>query len=129
MVRFTPKPYTIQEAVCSTAVKTAYDIGARIIIVITETGAIARMVAKYRPKHMILALCVQFSVIRNLNLTWGIQTLRIASNIGTENIINDAIRYSVSKGYAEKGDQIVCLLGQNEETPENVNLMKIAICE
>jgi len=78
--------------------------------------------------QMILALCFKYSVIHNLNLTWGIHSLRIASNIGTDNLINDAIRYSVSKGYAEKGDQIICLLGQNEESLENVNLMKIATC-
>ena len=128
-MKYTPKPFSILEGVCFSTIKIANDIRARIIIVITETGANARMIAKYKPKQMILALCFQFSVIRNLNLTRGVQTLRIASNIRTENIINDAIKYAVSKGYAEKGDQIVCLLGQNEETQENTNIIKIVTCQ
>lgn len=56
LVKYSESPVTVQEAVCSSAVKTASDIGARLIIVITETGAIARIVAKYRPRQLILAL-------------------------------------------------------------------------
>lgn len=124
-----PKPLSVEESVCATAVKTAYEIDAKIIIIITETGALARMIAKYKPKQLVLALCVKFSVIKTLNLTRGIKTLRIASNIGTNNLVNDAINYIVSKGFAKQGDKILALLCQNEETPENANLMKISTVE
>jgi len=72
-----------------------------------------------------LALCVQGSVIRNLNLIRGIKTLRITSTIGTDNLISDAIQFAVRQGYTESGDQILCLLGENEDSPENINLMKV----
>lgn len=54
--KYTPKPIDIKEAVCCSAVKTAEDICASLIIVITENGATARLVSKYRPVQNILAL-------------------------------------------------------------------------
>lgn len=65
------------------------------------------------------------SVIRQLNLSRGVLTLKIPSFIGTDNLINDAIKYSLESNYIKKGDNVVCIMGQNEETPEYVNIMKI----
>ena len=41
---------------CAAAVKTADDIDASLIVVITENGLTARTIAKYRPKMKVLAL-------------------------------------------------------------------------
>ncbi len=54
--KYTGAPPTTQVSVCSSAVKTASDINAALIIVITENGLTARLVAKYRPNKPILAL-------------------------------------------------------------------------
>ena len=51
--------------------------------------------------------------------------MKISTHLGTDNLIHDAIDYAVKRNYAQKGDKVVCLLGQNEETPENINLLKI----
>lgn len=40
---------TPAESVASSAVKTASDVGASLIVVLTESGSSARLVAKYRP--------------------------------------------------------------------------------
>ena len=125
ITKYTPRPISTKEAVCSAAVRTAEDINASLIIVITETGATARLVAKYRPVQPVLALCMSASVIRQLNITRGVLTLKIPSFLGTDNLINDAMKYAVEAGYCKSGDNIVCLLGQNEESPEAVNIMKI----
>jgi len=116
---------SVYESVCCSAVKTAQDINAMLIIVITENGSTARMVAKYRPKVPILALCMSSDVIRNLCLTRGVSGLKIPSFIGNDNLINDAIKFARDAGQCHKGDNIVCIMGQNEETPEIVNLLKI----
>lgn len=46
----------VSEAVASSAVKTAIDVGARMLVVLTESGRTARMVSKYRPQQPILVL-------------------------------------------------------------------------
>ena len=92
---------------------------------ITENGTTARMVAKYKPKQQILALCMASNVIRNLNLSRGVFTLKIPSFIGNDNLINDAMKFALESGHCQKGDNVVCIMGQNEETPEMVNILKI----
>jgi pyruvate kinase len=125
ITKYTAKPISTKEAVCSAAVRTSQDINASLIVVITESGATARLVAKYKPTQIILALCMSSSVIRQLNITRGVITLKIPSFLGTDNLINDAMKYATDSGYCKKGDNVVCLLGQNEEAPEYVNIMKI----
>jgi len=44
------------EAVCSSAVRTAMDMGAPLILALTETGYTARLIAKYRPLQTVLAV-------------------------------------------------------------------------
>jgi pyruvate kinase len=65
------------------------------------------------------------SIIRQLNTSRGIKALKIPSFIGTDNLINDAIKYSIESNYIKKGDKVVALMGQNEETPEYVNIIKV----
>jgi pyruvate kinase len=65
------------------------------------------------------------SVIRQLNISRGIKTLKIPSFIGTENLLNDAVTYAEKEGFVSKGDRIVCLMGQKEETPDQVNIIKV----
>jgi pyruvate kinase len=56
MCKNTKKPYSTQEACCASAVKTAEDIDASLLVVITENGLTARLLSKYRPPQHILAL-------------------------------------------------------------------------
>jgi len=60
-----------------------------------------------------------------MNLTRGVKGMKISTYMGTENLINEAIAHAVEANYAQKGDNVVCLLSHNEEQPDNVNLLKI----
>jgi pyruvate kinase len=108
-------------------VRTASDLKATMIIAITDTGATARILAKYRPKQLILALCMSAGVIRQLNIIRGVFTLKIPSFLGSDNLIDCAINFAYENGYLKKDDTVVCLLGENEETPDYTNIMKISV--
>ena len=122
---YSVKPVIIEEAMCVSAVSAANDTNAGLILVITETGYIARLMAKYRPSQPILALCMSSSVIRQLNISRGIFTLKIPSYMDTGNLIANAIKHATENGHVRKGDKIVCLTGQNENTPETANILKV----
>ena len=119
------KPILTEEAMCVSAVSAANDTNAGLIVVITETGHIARLMAKYRPSQPILALCMSSSVIRQLNVSRGVYTLKIPSYMDTNNLINNAIKHATENGHVRLGDKIVCLTGQNENSPENANILKV----
>lgn len=125
ITKHTPKPLSTIETICCSAVSAAKEVEASLIVVITENGQIARLVAKYRPKQPILALCMSASVIRQLNVSRGIFTLKIPSYLGTDNLINNALKFAIENEYITKGDKIICITGQNEDTPENVNTLKV----
>ena len=80
---------SISEAVASSAVKTAIDIGAKCIIVCSETGNSARLVAKYRPLAPILCLTATEDAARNVaGLCRGVTAARMGSMIGTDSIVH-----------------------------------------
>jgi pyruvate kinase len=123
--KFTPKPISSQEAMCASAVKTANDLNSSLIIVISESGYTVRKIAKYRPHQKILALTANNSTLRNSNLNRGVWGLKIASYIGAENVIGDAIKIALEKGYAKKDDSVICVLGNHDENGAFTNCMKI----
>ena len=61
---FSPGPLATAEAVASAAVATVLDLNIDLIIVLTDTGKIARFVAKYRPPVPILACSISMPVVR-----------------------------------------------------------------
>merc|ERR1719445_1578750 len=52
------------ESIASSAVKTSIDVGAKAIIVCSESGRTARLIAKYRPAAKIYVLTPFSSVAR-----------------------------------------------------------------
>lgn len=63
---YTTAPLGTAEAIASSSVSTVLDLNIDLIIVVTDTGCIARLVSKYRPPVPILACSVVNSVVRNL---------------------------------------------------------------
>lgn len=55
------------ESVASSAVKTAIDLDAAMVVVLTETGTTARLLAKYRPDMPILAFTAAADCARQIN--------------------------------------------------------------
>lgn len=67
------------EAVSSAAVATVLDLNIDLIIVLTDTGKIARYVAKYKPPVPILACSISLPVVRQLNTSRGVIGYKIPS--------------------------------------------------
>jgi pyruvate kinase len=82
MKNWTKYPMGTAEAIASSAVATCLDIKIDLIITLTDTGLIARLVAKYRPACPILACSVIGSVVRNLATVRGVWPYKIGSYQG-----------------------------------------------
>merc|ERR1719393_951913 len=54
------------ESAASSAVKTACDISAKAILVLSETGETARLLAKFQPTAPIIAICLDGRVARQV---------------------------------------------------------------
>ena len=67
-----PRPLSVSESIASSAVLAARQVNAAVIVVITEVGGTAKLVAKYRPPMPIVAVSMLPHTTRQLNLGFGI---------------------------------------------------------
>jgi len=113
------------EAVSSAAVATVLDLNIDLIIVLTDTGKIARYVAKYRPSVPILACSISMPVVRQLNTSRGVIGYKIPSFQGTDNLLQLVIKTAKDMGLCKQGNKVVTIHGSQEETPDESNILKI----
>lgn len=125
MKNFTTQPIATAEAIASSAVSTVLDLDVDLIIILTDTGNIARLVSKYRPPVPILAACVNNQVIRSLQVVRGITGLKIPTFIGVDNVLQMVIKEARERGLCKSGNKVVCIHSNNEDTPDESNIMKI----
>jgi pyruvate kinase len=97
----------------------------RSIIVFTETGLMARLCAKYRPDAYIVAVSVDDKVIKGLTMNRGVMTLKVPSFQGIDTIILYAIKSAIKKGFCKEGEQVVVIRGQQEEHPDQQNILQM----
>jgi len=98
-------------AVCRAAYFSANEIGAKYILVLTETGNSARMMSAYRPRVPILALTQNINTYRQLNLIWGIQPEKIDMIIKLDENLAGLDHILLSKKIVKKGDRLVVIAG------------------
>lgn len=114
-----------EEAVAAAAVQISYEIKSKVIVAMTETGSVARYVAKYHPKAHILAVSTEEHTIKGLTLSRGVTALRVPSFQGMEALIEYAIKHAKNNGLCNTGDMVVVIQGIKEEDPEQSNVLKV----
>ncbi|RAW43267.1 hypothetical protein PC110_g630 [Phytophthora cactorum] len=73
-------------------VKTAIDINAKMLVVLTETGNTARLVAKYRPEMPVLVLTALEQTARQTEgFVKGVVSRCVGSMIGTDSILRPSL--------------------------------------
>ena len=88
------------EAVASSAVKTALDMEAKMLVVLTETGTTARLVCKYRPKMPVLVMTGMAEVGRQCNgFLRNAHVATMGSMIGTDSILVRAVEMGKANGW------------------------------
>jgi pyruvate kinase len=124
--QYTPSPVDTAESVASalcSAVLEQKEIS--LIIVLTDTGKLARLVSKYRPEVKILACSLTSNSVRQMCAMRGVIGMKIPTFQGSDNVINFLIHEAKNMGLTKKGAKIAAIYGTNEETPDESNIMKI----
>jgi len=102
------------ESIASSAVKTSIDLGAKAIIVCSESGATAQQVAKFRPGHPIIVLTTSERVANQCyGVLKGCDAVVVESLVDLEDAVNHEISNLVKEGRACVGDPIVVVQGTN----------------
>jgi pyruvate kinase len=113
------------EAVCQAAVCLSRDIGAKAIVVFTESGHTAMLVGKNRPSVPIVALTPSQSITRRLALAWGIIPLEFPQIDNTDHRINQAQDRLKKENLLTPGQLIVIVTGVRLGHAFGTNLIKV----
>jgi len=118
-----PKDALIPSALCRAAERTAKDIEAKAIVVVTKTGRSAEFLSDERPRASIMAFSPSLEVVQRLALYWGARPH--LSTEGAAEIVQAAERMLVEQKLAASGDPIVVLVG-SEADPDTATSIRIA---
>lgn len=98
-------------AVAGSVCSVANDIGAKAILVWTKSGALARLVSKYRPDQPTAALTTSPAVCRRASLYYGIVPLLVEKPSHPEDRISMIDAIILERGWATTGDLVVVASG------------------
>lgn len=122
-----PKPVPISESIASSTVKCAREVDASCIIVSTEGGGMARLIAKYRPSIPIVAGCGDDLVAAQLAASFGIIPVAVKCHPSTADstkspdhkchidpsqVVYESLKYATALGLIEDGNRVVVASGQ-----------------
>ncbi|EPY35506.1 pyruvate kinase [Angomonas deanei] len=107
-------PMSSEEAVCSSAVNSVYEIEAKALIVLSNSGKSARLVAKYRPNCPIICVATRLTTCRQLNITHGVESVFYDTDKnGMDNEkelrVSAGIEFAKRRGYVASGDRTVVI--------------------
>jgi pyruvate kinase len=114
----------ISEAVAEAACYAASALKAKAIVVFTQSGSTAALIAKYRPHLPIFAFTPIREIRQRLALYWGVQTWLVGSLGKTDQQIEAVERTLLAEGF-RKGDVVVITMGVPLEARGSTNLMRV----
>jgi pyruvate kinase len=114
-----------EELISYAACVSAHSLGARTIILFTESGSTATRVSKYRPRMSILAMTTNEVVCRRLVLYWGVQPVLVDAPSSISELFDAASALSKRLGLAHPGDLIIITGGTPFGIKGTTNLLKV----
>lgn len=116
---------SITEIISQAVVSSSLDLDAKAIITPTESGFTARMVSKYRPKAMIIAITQHEHILMKLCLLRGVLPIIGNKVTTTDEMFESAISNVVKEGLISEGDYVVISAGVPIGKSGATNLIKV----
>jgi pyruvate kinase len=104
----------------------AEQMNAAAIVAVTRTGETARVVSHYRPKPQIIAITDRATILRRLNLTWGVHGMVIEQlSDDSDKALQMIQERLVNSGMVMPGEYVVLLAGQPFFARGSTNFIKV----
>lgn len=118
--------YSDALAIGEAAARSAESVHAGKILCLTESGATAKLISRFRPNRPILALSPSPAALRQLSLYWGVWGIQIPN---FEDNIDDAV-FSVinelkKRNIVRQGEKLVITAGLPFTQKRQTNMMRI----
>ncbi len=123
------KEKQIVESLAYSCVTIAENVEAKAISVITHSGNTARRISKFRPKVPIIAFTESLKVRRQLNLVWGVHSVKLEQIFDTDQSVKMMEDYLSNNGLVAKGDRVIMATGMPIAKRGRANMMKVSTIE
>ncbi|GAA6618171.1 pyruvate kinase [Scytonema sp. NUACC26] len=118
---------SIPNAISQAVGQIAEQLGAAAIMTLTQTGATARNVSKFRPQTPILAVTPHVNVARQLQLVWGVKPLLMLELPSTGQTFQAAMNVAQERGLLSEGDLVVMSAGTLQGVSGSTDLIKVEV--
>ena len=115
----------IDQSIALGALFTAYHLGAKAIVALTESGSTALWMSRHRINIPIYALTPQLATQRKLAMYRNVQPLLMASNFDRDSALSEAEEHLKSRGIMSSGDVYAITCGEPMGAPGGTNMLKI----
>ncbi|MEX2479151.1 MAG: pyruvate kinase [Gracilimonas sp.] len=120
------KEKQVIESLAYSCVTIAENVEAKAISTITHSGNTARRIAKFRPKVPIVAFTENQKVRRQLNLIWGVYSVRLDELFDTDQSVKMMEDYLQDNGMVRTGDRIIVATGMPIAKRGRTNMIKVS---
>jgi len=120
------KEKQVIESLAYSCVTIADNVEAKAISTITHSGSTARRIAKFRPKVPIVAFTENLKVRRQLNLIWGVFSVRLDELFDTDQSVKMMEDYLHENGMVKTGDRIIVATGMPIAKRGRTNMIKVS---
>lgn len=118
---------TTTEAVSNATVHIASNLDATAILTLTETGYTPRMVSKYRPQSIVVAVTPHEKIIRQMQLNWGVYPILAPISKNSDELVETAVVRSLEEGLIAEGDLVVITAGLPIGSAGSTNMTRVHI--
>jgi len=115
------------EGIAHAACSVADEVGAKVIVALTESGGTARLVSKARPKVPVLALSPDERTLRRLALFWGVSPRALDVVTDLEALAARTRALLVETGMVVSGDRFVIVYGAPVGGRGSTNALRVEV--
>jgi pyruvate kinase len=115
----------VQLAVSSAVCELATDLGAHAIIPVTQSGATALAVSRYRPDSPIVAATPTEHTARKLALVWGVRSVVLPFPDDMGELLDRVVDAVCDAGHLRHGDRVALTAGLSSRVPGKTDFIHV----
>lgn len=119
------KPRTQGGAITLAAAEVAEFIGAKYLVVFTESGDSARRMARLRCEIPMIVLTPHENILRRMALSWGVKSFLVDPVTHTDAMFGQVDDVLLGQGLAELGDKVVVIAGSPPGIAGSTNDLRV----
>ena len=120
-----PEMQNITDAVSYSAVNASYNLKAKAIVVVTQSGNSARRISRFRPSCPIISVTVSPKAYQQLAMNWGVYPIIAEEKSDWDELYAAAIVKAKQTGIVKSGDLVVFAAGVPVGIAGSTNTLRI----